>query len=167
MPAHLAVEGRTDFGVAEVQLGEIDLRLRPLDVSLRRLLLENPVVDVYLRGRVSAQEGSVALDFEARMVARHGRRLELRLRLLHLRLILFLLNGEEEIILLDDRAILEMDLLEIAGHAGDELDLTDGLRIAGQRQRLADRLHLRQDDGDREGGGGLGRRRSADGLSRR
>src|SRR5215470_9403000 len=83
------------------------------------------------------------------MVAQHGLRFELRLSLPKLRLILILLDGEEEVALLYDRAVLEMDLLEITRHARDELHLTDRLRIAGERQRLAHRLHLRQDDRDR------------------
>ena len=66
-----------------------------------------------------------------------------------MRLVLVLLDGEQQIALLDDRAILEMDFFEIAGHAGDEHDLGDRLGVAGGRQGLVDGLYLGEDDGNR------------------
>ncbi len=156
--AHLSVEGRGHQGVAEVQLGERDLRLGRQNVRLGRLLFEHPVVDVDLRGRVLPEERSVSPDLQVRVVARRLGRLELRLSLLELVLVLVLLDGEQEVVLLDELAVLKMDLFQIAWHAGDELHRVDRLGVAGDDQGLADRLDFRQDDGDRRPGG-LGRRR--------
>ena len=156
--AHLSVERRRHQGVAEVQLGERDLRLGRQNVGFGRLLFEHPVVDVDLGGRVLLEQRGVPADLEMGVVAGDDRRLQLRLGLLELVLVLVLLDGEQKIALLDELAVFEMDLFQIARHAGDQLDRIDRLGVAGDDQGLADRLNFRQDDGDRRPGGVGGRR---------
>ena len=158
MLAHLSVERRRHQGVAEVQLGERDLRLGRQNVGFGRFLFEHPVVDVDLGGRVLPEERSVSPDLQVRVVARRLGRIELRLGLLELVLVLVLLDGEQQVVLFDELAVLEMDLFQIARHSGDELDRVDRLGVAGDDQGVADRLDFRQDDGDRRRGR-LGRRR--------
>src|SRR5208337_4494187 len=103
------------------------------------------------------------------VIARRRRRRELRLGLLELVLVLVLLDGEQQVVLLDDLAVLEVDLLQIAWHAGDELDRVDRLGVAGDDERVADRLNFRQGDGDRRTDRGRRclRRGRRSGLSRR
>ena len=171
MLAHLAVEGRAHFGVADVQLGERDLRLGGLDIGLGGLLFENPVIHFHLGGRVLPEQGGVTADFQFGVVAGDRRGLELGLRLLKLGLVLVLLDDEEQIVLGDDGAVLEMDLLEIAGDARDQADLIDRRRIADDLQSVAHRLDFRRHD--RNGRrrrrrlslrqGGRGRRRAEQG----
>jgi hypothetical protein len=164
MPAHLAVEGRSDLGVAEIELSDRDLARGGLDVRFGGLLLIDPVIDLDLRGRVFLQESRVAADLKAGVIPQDFLCLELRLGYLKLRLVLVLLDGEEKVIFLDDLPILKMNLLEIARHARNKVDLVGRLGVSRHDHRLADRLHLRQDHGDgRRAWRGGGR----PGLSRR
>ena len=58
-----------------------------------------------------------------------------------------LVDGEEQVALLDHRAVGEMDLVEIARHAGPQVDRIDGLEAADEIVALGDLL----DDGSRDG----------------
>ena len=53
---------------------------------------------------------------------------------------------------LDQGAVLEVDLVEIAGDAGADLDLVDRLEAADEIVLLDDVLHDRLGDGDRRRG---------------
>ena len=60
--AHLAVERRPDLGIAEVQLGQRDLRLRRQHVRLGARSLVVPVIDLDLGGRVLLHQRRVSAD---------------------------------------------------------------------------------------------------------
>ena len=106
------------------------------------------MIDVDLGGRVLLQKVRVSCDLQLRVVAHGLLRVQLRLSGLQLRLVLVLLDGEQQVALLDDRAVLEMGLFEISRHAGDQRDLIDRRGVAGNFQRIADGLHLRRHHGN-------------------
>ena len=66
----------------------------------------------------------------------------LGLRLLQLRLVLVLLDREQQIALFDEGAVMEMLLLEIALDARDQLDRLTGRGVAGQLDIVGDGLRL-------------------------
>ena len=133
--AHLAVERRPDLGIAQVQLGQRDLRLGRQHVRLGARPLEIPVVDLDLRRRVLLDQRRIAAELGLGIEQRGLLQLHLRLRLLQLILVLVLLDREQKIALLDERAVLVMDLVEIALDARDQLDRVDRSGIAGDLER--------------------------------
>ena len=120
MRAHLAVEGRPDLGIAEVELGERDLRLGAEHIGLGGLFLVDPVIDVDLEVACCFRRSVYRVTSSCAWSRATFRGLELRLSRLKLGLVLVLLDGEQQVALLDDGAVLEMDLLEISRHAGDQ-----------------------------------------------
>ncbi len=146
MLAHLAVKRCPDLGIAEVQLRDGDACLGARELGLRQLALENPVVDLDLRGGFLGDQRLVTGDFGAGIDQRRFRRRHLRLRLDQLCLVLVLLDREQQVALLDQRAIGKMDRVEIALDAGDQLDRIDRRGIAGQFDIIGDRLGPGLDD---------------------
>ena len=92
--AHLAVERCPDLRIAQVQLGEGDLRLCRKDIGLCALLLEIPMIDIELCCRVFLEQSLVASHLGLGVEQRRLLQLELRLGLLQLRLVLVLLDRE-------------------------------------------------------------------------
>ena len=170
--AHLPVEGRAHLGVGQVQLREVHRGLGAQDVRLRRGALVDPVVHLDLRRRIAAYQRGVARDLGRGMRQLRAVELQLRLRLAELRLVLVLLDGEEQVALADRLAVLEMDALEVAGYARDQAHRIHRRGVAGQGDGLGDGLGARRDHRDgrrrlRRGGRGLGRRLGLRRLGRR
>ena len=112
MPAHAPVERGADRRVAEIDLGEIDLRLGAEHARLRLVAVGAPAVDVDRGGRLLLEQAGVAVELGLGVQELGLDRLELRLRLLQLRLVGVLLEREQQVALLDPLAVLEMDLVE-------------------------------------------------------
>ena len=103
-------------------MGDFDLPLRAEDAGLRRLLLVDPFIDFGRRRGILVKQRRVAHDLGLGVGERRLLREKLGLRLLQLRLVLRLLHGEEKIAFFDQRAVLEVNLVEIAFDARDQLD---------------------------------------------
>ena len=144
MAVHAPVEGGADRGVAEIDLGEIDLRLGAEHARLRLVAVGTPAVDVDRRGRLLLEQAGVAVELGLGVQELGLDRLELRLRLLQLRLVGVLLEREQQVALLDPLAVLEMDLLEVALDPRHQLHRGDGPRGAGELDMVGDRAHLRR-----------------------
>ena len=129
--SHLAIEWCPDLRIAQVQLSKGDLGLCRKDICLCALLFEIPMIDIELCRCIFLEQGLVATHLGLRIEQRRLLQLELRLRLLQLRLVLVLLDRDQEIALLDQRAIREMQLVQEAHDLRDELHLVHGCSVAG------------------------------------
>ena len=76
---------------------------------------------------------------------------DLRIRLLKLRLVLILLNGEQEIAGLDRSAVLEVDLFQISFDSRHQRHGVARSRIAGEIEIFGDALDGGLGDGNRRG----------------
>ena len=163
-------DGGADFGEAEVQARGPDRGLSALEVGPRRLerlpaLLQHLFGDV-ARAAERLRPFEVALGVGHARLRRDGG----RLGLIHGGLVGPLVDHVEQIALLDDRAILERHLVEIARHPRPHLDRLDSLEPARVVVLLHDILHNRLGDGHGrwlalarrlgEGGSRLGQRQS-------
>jgi hypothetical protein len=144
-----------DVGVAEVDLGLLERRLRLEDLGRRHLVIGAPLVDLGLRDvlvldqLLAAPQRDLGID-PVGLGAR-----ELGLALLDDGLILVLLDHEQQLAGPDVRTLLERPLLEKPGHAGAQLDLVLGHDPTIEAEGRRDIDKLRRDHGDR------GRRRRA------
>ena len=129
-----AVERRGDLRVAEVDRGDRHPGLIVLYLGLVGIALGAGLVDLRLRGEVAlAQRGLPGeLGLGLNQVGLGGR--QRGLRLLQLRLIRRRLDHEQRVGLLGRRAILVVDLLQVALHPRLEIDLIVGDRVAGDFQ---------------------------------
>ena len=123
---------RRRFGLLHVSPGRVPLRQSLVDRGLGRevLLPQLRLTDVFRLGL-----------FDLRI--RGGLR---RLCLLQLAQIGKRLDGEQHIALLDHLAVLIADVLQEAGHSGDQIDLVDGGRVAGRFDIARDLLLCRRRD---------------------
>ena len=154
--ADAAGDGSLELGEFEIELGLAHHRLvrcdRGLGIAGRlRALLENlladrPVTQQLLAARqIGLGEHHIGL-----------RQLQIRARLIKGVLERAFVDGEQEIALLHDLAVLEMHLVEVAGHARAHLDRID-------RDEPAD-IFVLVDDGALDGLGDRHRRRWRRGL---
>ena len=151
--AQPALERGPDLRVAEIDLRQLELRLR-------LVALADPALHGRLGGRVLLHHGLLPVELELR--SREGGLVELDLGRVRR-----LLDDEEQLPFRHDGAVLEVHGLEIAGHARDEVDRLRRRHRARQLQVLDDRLRAGRlhGDGGRHGGGGrrfpaTGRRRA-------
>ena len=139
--AQPALERRPDLRVAEIDLRQLELRLR-------LVALADPVLHGRLGGGVLLHHGLLSVELELR--SREGGLVELDLSLVRR-----LFDHEQQLAFRHDGSIFEVHGLEIAGHARDEVhrlrrgDRSRQLQVLDDRLR-AGRLHR---DGGRRGGG--------------
>ena len=151
--ADAAVEGRGHLGVAQVEPGQVPLRLRGHDRGLGRIPLVEPVVHIRLgRGLLGHQLGEPGI-FGLGMEEFGLLGENLRLRLLEFGFVGVLLDQKQQLPFFDPVAVFEVDLLQVALDPGLELHRVDGLGVAGEFQVIGHRLFHRLTDRD------LGRRR--------
>ncbi len=152
MPAHAPVERCGDGGVAEIDLGDIDLRLGAEHPGLGLVAVGAPGVDVHRRGGLLLEQARIAVEFGLGVEELRLHRLQLRLRLLQLRLIGVLLQREQQVALLDPLAVLKMDLVQEALHPGHQLHRGHRRRGAGELDEVGDRARHRCRDRHRRRG---------------
>ena len=156
--ADAADEGRGHLGVAQVEPGQVALRLGGHDRGLGRIPLVEPVVHIRLgRGLLGHQFGEPGI-FGLGMEEFGLLGENLRLRLLEFGLIGVLLDQKQQLPFLDQVAVFEKDLLQVALDPGLELHRVDGLGVAGEFKVIGHRLRHRLTDRD------LGRRRRHEGV---
>src|SRR5262249_3815629 len=125
MRADAPGEGRRDAAMLEVELRVADLRLGIVDGGLRGPQVGRALVDVLGRPEVAALQFLSAIELALSEREPGRSRLELGLGLGQPDLIGAGVDGEEEITLVDDVAVLEMDADQRAADLGAELDLLD------------------------------------------
>ncbi len=163
-----AVEGCANFGIAEIDLVDRHLGAGAQQRGFGARPLVVPVVDLGLGRRVLLDQGRVARELGLGIDQRGLRGQNLGMRLLQLLLIGVLLHREQQIALFDERAVLVMQLFEIALDPGDELDRVDRRGVAGDHDIVGDRLQPRQHHRNRRAlRRGLRRRQAAVGRPRR
>ena len=146
--ADAAVEGGRHVGVAEIDLRQLQVRLRlrdgrPLGVPVGQRL-------VVIRGgrhRLPLEDG-LALVLGLGALEKGLVLLDGRLGQVHLRHVLAGLDDVEHLTLPHVRAVRGLGLLEEARDAGDEIDAHDSRRLAGEGRFVLDRLGQGRGDGD-------------------
>jgi hypothetical protein len=127
-----AVERRHDPGVAEIDLGDLEVGGGLVNGRLRGVALCPPALDLRLRGGVLLGEALLALVLGSRLGEGCLLLLDRGLGELHVGLVWLGLDHEQKVAFLHDRAVLEVDRPEIAADSGDQVDGVARLRIAGQ-----------------------------------
>ena len=127
-----AIERRHDPGVAEVDAGKLEVGVGLVDAGLAALGLGLPVLDVQFGGRLLLDQPLLALVFRGRLGERRLPLLDRGLCQLDVGLVGLGLDHEQQIAFLDDRAVLEIHRLEVAGDPGDQVDAVAGLGVAGE-----------------------------------
>ena len=151
--ADAAVKGRSHLGVAQVEPGQVPLRLRRHDRGFGRIPLVEPVVHIRLgRGFLGHQLGEPGIfGLSMKEFGLLGE--NLRLRLLEFGFVSVLLDQKQHLIFFHPVAVLEVDLLQVALDPGLELHRVNGLGVTGKFKVIGHRLFHRLTDRD------LGRRR--------
>ena len=144
MSPHLAVERRAHLRVTKIEFGDIELSPGRSKFSGRLFCLEVPVVDHDLRRGALLFKGGVAFHFNICVKKRSFLRLDLRFSLNELLLILLLLYCKKKVAFLDDLSVLEVNLVQIAFHPGDQLHRVHGGGVARELDIFADVLDLGQ-----------------------
>jgi hypothetical protein len=101
------------------------------------------VVQCRNRYAAFARQGLGALELHLAEFDQGLGRVDLRLRLVQRRLERPLVDGKQEVALLDQCTVLEMDLVEIAADAGAQRNLVDGFETADELIVLDDIAHHR------------------------
>ncbi len=117
-----AGDRRAQFGELQVELGLLDRRLLRRDLGLRGAVRLRALIEQLLGDGALAHQRLRALQ-----IGFGEGEISLRLRQIGARLIQRVLerpavDGEQQVALLDDLAVLEMDLVEVAGHARADFD---------------------------------------------
>ena len=130
-----AVRRRRDHGVAELDLGRFDGRLRGVDAGHGRALVGHRGLVLLARDRVLRHQRLEPHDVLAGAGELRFGFGELAAGLGELRLERGAIEGVEALPARDHRTLLELDGLQVAGDAGADLDL-------GVAARFADRLEI-------------------------
>ena len=147
--ADLAADRRDDLGVAEVDVGGLQVGIRDDHLALRALLVRHALVQQGPGGRVGLHQflrapalrggiGELALRFNSAPWACCTAAWK-RVRL----------DPVEDVALLDDCAFLEQHVLQETGHPGPDLHPLDGLHPPDEFGRLGDRPQLGRQRADR------------------
>ena len=153
-----AVERRRHLGVAEVDVGDLEVGLRAEDGGAGFGELGLGIVDARLGGELLLPQRRLAAVFDLGVGLRSLVGFERGLGLIELRLIGVLLDDEQQIALFDRGPVDIFDLFEKALHARFELDLVERLGVAGELDVKRHVLLQRLRDHD------LGRRRRNIGI---
>ncbi len=124
--ADTARDGGRELGELEVELSLSDGRLLRLDGGTRNPLGLDPLVERLLRDDGAAREALAALQVALREGEIGARLRESRLGLVERRLEGAAIDREQGLALAHHLAVLEVDGVEIAGHARAHLDIVDG-----------------------------------------
>ncbi len=151
--ADLAGDWRGDLGVAQVDVGGLQVGIGDDHVALGAFLIGNPYVEQRLGGGVGLGQFLCACALRGGVGEFALRLKERALRLLHRRLERVRLDPVENVAFLDDVALLEQDLLEETRHARADLHPFDSLHAPDEFGRLGDRPQLGRQDADGDGGG--------------
>ena len=136
-----------DPAMLDVELGVADLRLGLVDGSLPRLLVGRALLDAFRRAGVALLQRLGTDEFTVGQLELGGRTFELRHRLGQAVFVRPRIDDEQQIALLDDVAILEMDLGQGAADLRAQLDLVDRRELAEESQaRIELVLERRADD---------------------
>ena len=141
MRADAPREGGRDAAVIEVELGVADLRLRVLHGRLRGAPLGQALIDALGRSGRFRNEVLGTVELAIGKCKSRARGLELRIRLRQPDLVGAPVDREEEIVLLDDVAVLEVYSRQRAADLGAQLDLIDGGELTEEAQPRADLAH--------------------------
>ena len=144
-----ARQRRPDLGEFEVEAGSRAAPPARPDAAAWAARIFAPAVVERGDGEVAGLgELLGALELRLGEFEQARRDVDLRLRRVVGRLVGPLVDGEQQIALLDDRAVLEMDLVEIAADARADGDLVDRLEAPDELVVLDDFAHDRLGDGD-------------------
>src|SRR5262249_43937167 len=134
--------------VIEVELRVADLRLRVIHGCLRGAAVGQALIERLRRsGRFRGEVlGAVELALGKGKLRVRG--LELRSRLRQPDLVGARVDGEEEVVLVDDVAVLEVYSGQRAADLGAQLDLLDGGELTEEAQARADLAYQRLADHD-------------------
>src|SRR3984885_14757121 len=127
-----AVDRRIDFGVAEIDLGLFEQRLRLQYVSLRRLFGGQVLIDRRLRHVLAFHQFLGALQLQIGIDLGRLRFGDIGRLLVDRRLIYVRLDAKQQIAGLDHLAFGEVALPDETGHARDDIDFVDGYDAADE-----------------------------------
>ena len=148
MLGHDAVERSRDGRIAEVGLGNDEIALGILDIGPRRVALGLGLIEGVLRQHVLPQQGFLAGELGLGVHELRLGAVELGFALLDLGLVHRLLDLEEQVALLHQRAVDIVDRGQEALDAGHQVDRCEGDGVAGQGLERLDRLLHRVGDAD-------------------
>jgi hypothetical protein len=142
-------ERRLDLGEFEIELRLPQGGLGPVEIGAGRQIGRAPLVEDLIRDVARAPQGLGALEIVGGELHPHLRRGDGGLGLFQRGAVGTLVDREERVARLDQGAILEVHLVEIARHPRPELDLVHRLETPDELVLLGDVLHhgLRHRDG--------------------